>query len=453
MKGSWRLAVTAGLFVAAGGSWRLQAQTPLWTSLGLPDQVVLVIAIDPGRDTTLYAGTRAGVFKTTDGGATWVPRSTGLVPPVGELEIDIKAPSTLYCVANGSAFKTIDGGSSWFPVPIPGSVRSIKIDVSTPSTLYAATSQGIFRSRDAGASWISSSVGLTSLDVGGLVQARSSPSTLYASTSNPAALFRSSDGGDTWNVVFQEWTWGIQVLAVDPNLSSTVYVAGLSPFYPGHPGHWSPARSIDGGMTFWGLSTGGVAFNSPFAFAIDPIVTTTLYFAGAMNGQRSDIQRSVDRGESWTWIASDLPGQVASVNTVAVPGSTVLVGTNSGIFRATFAENCSPSASFLCLHSGRFLVELDFRAISCGRVDGVCLGYPFPISSGTGAFWIFDPANLDLVVKILDGRPINGKFWVFYGSLTNVEFKLTVTDTQTGAVKTYFNPQGQLSSVADTSAF
>jgi hypothetical protein len=48
---------------------------------------------------------------------------------------------------------------------------------------------------------------------------------------------------------------------------------------------------------------------------------------------------------------------------------------------------------------------------------------------------------------------VDGHFWVFYGSLTNVEFTLTVTDTQTGAIKTYFNPQGQLASVADTSAF
>ena len=75
------------------------------------------------------------------------------------------------------------------------------------------------------------------------------------------------------------------------------------------------------------------------------------------------------------------------------------------------------------------------------------------ITTATGAFWFFDPTNLELVVKVLDGRSVNGKFWVFYGSLTNVEFTLTVTDTLTGAVKTYFNPQGQLGGVADTGAF
>ncbi len=75
------------------------------------------------------------------------------------------------------------------------------------------------------------------------------------------------------------------------------------------------------------------------------------------------------------------------------------------------------------------------------------------ITDDTGAFWFYDPTNLELVVEVLDGRSVNGKFWVFYGALSNDEYTLTVTDTLTGAVKTYVNPQGQLASVADTSAF
>ena len=53
----------------------------------------------------------------------------------------------------------------------------------------------------------------------------------------------------------------------------------------------------------------------------------------------------------------------------------------------------------------------------------------------------------------MDCRGFNGKFWVFYGALSNVEYTVTVTDTQTGAVRVYTNPSGQLSSVADTAAF
>jgi hypothetical protein len=63
------------------------------------------------------------------------------------------------------------------------------------------------------------------------------------------------------------------------------------------------------------------------------------------------------------------------------------------------------------------------------------------------------PNNVDLAVKIVDGRPFNGRHWVFVGSLTNVEFTLTVTDTSTGAVRTYHNAPGEQASLADTDAF
>ena len=70
-----------------------------------------------------------------------------------------------------------------------------------------------------------------------------------------------------------------------------------------------------------------------------------------------------------------------------------------------------------------------------------------------GYFWFFSSNNVELVIKVLDGRAVNNKFWVFYGALSDVQYTITVTDTQTGTVKTYTNPQGSLASVADTSAF
>jgi hypothetical protein len=75
------------------------------------------------------------------------------------------------------------------------------------------------------------------------------------------------------------------------------------------------------------------------------------------------------------------------------------------------------------------------------------------IAANTQGFWFFSPDSIDLTVKVLDGRAINGKFWVFYGSLTNAAFTLTVTDTVTGAAKIYTNPQGTMASAADTTAF
>ncbi len=57
------------------------------------------------------------------------------------------------------------------------------------------------------------------------------------------------------------------------------------------------------------------------------------------------------------------------------------------------------------------------------------------------------------MVKVLDGRAVNNHFWVFYGALSDVQYTITVTDTQTGAVKVYSNTQGHLASVADVAAF
>jgi hypothetical protein len=75
------------------------------------------------------------------------------------------------------------------------------------------------------------------------------------------------------------------------------------------------------------------------------------------------------------------------------------------------------------------------------------------LTGETGYFWFFSDGNVETVLKVIDGRGLNGHFWVFYGALSDVRYTLTVTDTATGAVKTYTNPAGQFASVADTSAF
>jgi ELWxxDGT repeat protein len=111
---------------------------------------------------------------------------------------------------------------------------------------------------------------------------------------------------------------------------------------------------------------------------------------------------------------------------------------------------CAPSSARLCLNNGRFAVEARWRDFQGKTGTGTAV----PLSGGdTGYFWFFNAANVEVVLKVLDGRALNGKFWVFYGALSNVEYELTVTDTETGTVKTYRNPSGRLASVADTGAF
>ena len=93
---------------------------------------------------------------------------------------------------------------------------------------------------------------------------------------------------------------------------------------------------------------------------------------------------------------------------------------------------------------------MSWRAVNLGTSGP---GQTVLLTSDTGAFWFFSSANIELVVKVVDGRLVNGKFWVFYGALSDVEYTVTVTDTLTGAVKTYPNPQGRIASMADVNAF
>ena len=111
---------------------------------------------------------------------------------------------------------------------------------------------------------------------------------------------------------------------------------------------------------------------------------------------------------------------------------------------------CTPGDSTLCLNNGRFKVEVSWRVPAQGTSGK---GTAVPLTGDTGQFWFFSANNIELVIKVLDGTPVNGQYWVFYGALSNVEYTIKVTDTVTGYEKTFANPSGNLASVADTSGF
>jgi len=75
------------------------------------------------------------------------------------------------------------------------------------------------------------------------------------------------------------------------------------------------------------------------------------------------------------------------------------------------------------------------------------------MTGDTAAFNFFSPTNTELVIKVLDGRPINGHYWVFYGALSNVGYTIFVKDLATGEQVIYQNPVGNFASVGDTEAF
>jgi len=110
---------------------------------------------------------------------------------------------------------------------------------------------------------------------------------------------------------------------------------------------------------------------------------------------------------------------------------------------------CVATATSLCLNGGRFRVAVNWTDFSGNTGAGTAVS----LTGDTGYFWFFSSNNVELAVKVLDARALNDAFWVFYGALSNVEYRMTVTDTATGQVKTYVNPSGSFGSTGDTSAF
>jgi CSLREA domain-containing protein len=120
-----------------------------------------------------------------------------------------------------------------------------------------------------------------------------------------------------------------------------------------------------------------------------------------------------------------------------------------GAFERTSA-GCLAGANTLCLNNDRFRVTATFQPPQ--GAGGSAQATEFTSDSGYLTF--FDPANVEVTVKVLNGCGLNNRYWVFLAGMTNVEVNVTVTDTLTGAVKTYANPQGRLfRTVADTAAF
>lgn len=159
-------------------------------------------------------------------------------------------------------------------------------------------------------------------------------------------------------------------------------------------------------------------------------VPSGTYFVGARVLQNASTADAITYNNTWT-----------------SPGQLTVSGSGGG-------GTCTPSSLDLCLNSSRFRVNLSAKDPRTGATGS---GQATAFNSEVGYYSVpaltGNPNNLEVFVKVLDGRPVNGKFWVFYGGLTDFELTITVTDVTTGAVKTYVRPGATLGGGADTSAF
>ena len=431
------------------------ATVPGWTQLGPFDHAAgapvlqsSVVSI-PGSS-TLYTGGSRGVFRSDDGGANWVDLGQPGGAQTSLLVRDPLAPGTLYAATNKGLFKTTDGGATWAASGLlDQGIYGLAVDPTSPSTLYAGTwasaeigSFGyVFKSLDAGQSWsqvdamhndIVISFGVDPLD----------SSIVFGGTLSGSVL-RSGDAGETWAQVDSVGGAVYQVVP-DPVRSGVVYSRwGTTTYVPWAIPTGTLRRTRDGGATWTDVA--GLPSTIPGPFVIDPNDANVLY--SVTNGS---LYRSIDGAESWSVMAPAVAsGQLA----VSGGDPQFLYSAGEGVLRfdlAVLPPHCDASPTTLCLQYGRFSATLRGTIGPIGPIPPVPA---VPVTSESGYFWFFSPDNVEVVVKVLDGTAINDHFWVFYGSLSDVGYMLTITDNLTGESKDYVNPQGTLASVADTNAF
>lgn len=353
---------------ASGGVWRTTNEGITWEPVFEhgPSTSVGDVTVAPSNQKIVWIGlgeanifrssmAGAGVFKSTDGGDTWKHMGLAGTHTIPRIVIHPQNPDIVYVAASGhewtdnaerGVFKTTDGGATWEKVlDINKKTGAIDLvmDPSDSQTLYAATWQrirkrwndprnepgysgsGIHKTTDAGKTWEPINDGLPPAEFRGRIGidiARSNPSVLYAFIDNyeiarkapagemdsygrqrrdvikGAEVYRSDDKGKTWRKVsasdaYMErlsgtYGWVFGQIRVDPNDENTIYVMGLG-----------LNRSTDGGKTFQRL-TG--MHGDHHGLWIDPDNSNYL-----VNCHDGGVSVSYDFGRNWRNFTDNLP--------------------------------------------------------------------------------------------------------------------------------------------------
>ena len=353
----------------AGGVFKSTDSGSSWTVSGLMDTRIRALAIDPSAPTTIYSGTDSGIFKSNDGGVSWVAINSGLTNTnIHALAIDPTAHSTIYAGTWGEGvFKSTDGGATWVAKNggmATANISALAINPLTPSILLAGTwgIVGIFMSTDGGTSWVAKNAGLTRRYIYTLVFNPLNPSVMYAGTNG--GYFTSTCGGCHWSGPNLSSVQGIPALAIDP----------LDPniMYAGTMGGGIFKQSFPYGP--WVAMNNGLTDTNVVALAINRLSTAVIYAGTAAGG----VFKSTNSGSNWAAVNSGLIG--TNIRSLAIDPqlpSTIYAGTyGSGLFKST-----DSGSSWVVINNG--LTDPDVQTIA---IDPLTPSTIYAGTNGSGVF-------------------------------------------------------------------
>jgi CUB domain/Divergent InlB B-repeat domain/Secretion system C-terminal sorting domain len=347
---------------------RLQSRAATWQLVGPRNTPtdggngrVNGIKVHPTNSNLLFASTPAGgLWKSTNGGTSWTA-ITDAIAVLGATDVafDPTNPDIMYlATGDGDAadtrstgvYKSTNGGATWaatglnFTLSQGATLSKILVHPTNSQILLTAGNTGIRRSTDAGATWTQ----VSTASIKDLEWKPNNPSVVYAGGySGSAGVWRSTDGGITW----------VKLTATPLPSTGTQRVAiGVSPHDPEYVyalfakttsyGFQGMYRSIDGGTTWtqqatspnllgWqsnGSDTDGQGWYD-LSIAVSP-TDKNMVMVGGVN-----IWKSTDGGVNWTckahWSGSGAPYVHADQHEFIFSGSTFYAANDGGVFKST----------------------------------------------------------------------------------------------------------------------